>query len=197
MWDLVLLLMWDVLIVMFWLRSLCRDVDKIVMCRHVCLNWDPFDAMLARCSLLSYVKLCHADRSPLVNESSYRETSRGATPAWGNIPCMIEKTHSCTSSLFLALNAASYTILTPGLGDVVPLGRTPLSMSLVLCCWFLSCSLFCTTCIYVPLCSFKCNFNNIIKVKDLGYIWELSQLRSSLWPIFVSLLTIIFVLKSI
>lgn len=32
-------------------------------CHHVCLNWDPFDARLVGCSLLSYVKLCHTDRS--------------------------------------------------------------------------------------------------------------------------------------
>ena len=127
MWDLVFFLMWDVLIVMFWLRSLCRHIDGILMHHHVCLNWDPFDAMLAGCSLLSYMKLCHADRSPFLNESSYNRTSRGATPAWGYIPYMIEKTHSCTSSLFLALNAATYTILTLGPRDIVPLGRTPLS----------------------------------------------------------------------
>jgi len=35
------------------------------------------------------------------------------------MPCMIVKTHACTSSLFLALNAMAYTILTPGLRDIV------------------------------------------------------------------------------
>ena len=168
MWDLVLFLMWDVVNVMFWLRSLCHHVGRILMGHHVCLNLDPFDAMLAGCSLLSYVKLCHVDRSPFVNESSCSWTSRGETPAWGHIPCMIEKTHSCTSSLFPVLNAATYTILTLGLGDVAHTGWTPFSTSFVLCCWFLSCSLFFTTCIYVHLLSFKCNSINIMEVKYLG-----------------------------
>ena len=157
MWDLIFFLMWDVLIVMFWLRSLCCHVDRILMCLHVCLNWDPFDSMLAGCSFLSYMKLCHAGRSPFVNQSSCSVTPHGATPMWGNIPCMIDKTHSCTSSLFPALNAATYTILTPGPRDVVPPRQTPLSTSCVLCWWFLSCSFFFTTCIRVSLCYFKWN----------------------------------------
>jgi len=49
--------------VMFYLRSLCRHVDGILMCRHVCLHWDPFYAMLAGCSLSSCMSLGHTDRS--------------------------------------------------------------------------------------------------------------------------------------
>lgn len=133
MWNLVLYLMWDLLINMFWLRSLFHHVDGILMCRHVCLIWDPFDAMLAGCSLFTYVKLCHVDRSPFMNESSYRGKSLGATAMWRHIPCMIEKTHACTSSFFPPINAAAYTILTLGPGDMVFPGRTPSSTSCVLC----------------------------------------------------------------
>ena len=74
----------------------------------------------------------------------------------------------CTSSLLTTLNVATYTILTPGPRDVFPLGQTPLSMSCVFLCWWLLCSFFFTTWIYVPLCYFNCNYNHIKKEKDLS-----------------------------
>jgi len=54
--------------IMFCLRSLYCHVDGILMCRHVCLHWDPFYAILAGCSLSSCMSLCHIDRSPFLTE---------------------------------------------------------------------------------------------------------------------------------
>ena len=48
--------------VMFCLRSLFCYVDGILMCRHVCLHWDPFYAMLEGCSLSSCMSLGHTNR---------------------------------------------------------------------------------------------------------------------------------------
>ena len=69
-----------------------------------------------------------------MNESSYSGTSRGEVQPLlreGIFLVQQRKHHPCTSSLLTALNAAAYTILTPRPGDVVPPGRTPLSMSYV------------------------------------------------------------------
>jgi len=119
------------------LSSLCCMMMGYSGCRHACFHWDPFYAMLAGCS--SCMSLCHTDRS-LLTESSCSGTYLGATPAWGNFPCMIATSSLCTSSLLTTLNVATYTILTLGPEDVVPLRQTPLSTTYVLMCWWLSCS---------------------------------------------------------
>ena len=167
-------LMWRITICEMYFLSCCYWDPFVIMlmgyscCSHVSLNWDPFHSMIGGMLIIVLCELCHTNRSPFLNESSYSGTSLGSTPTWGHIPCMIDKTHACTSSLFPALNVAAYTILTLRPGDVVPPRQTPLSKSCVLCCWFLSCSFFFTAWIYVPLCYFKCNYNHITKANDLG-----------------------------
>lgn len=118
------------------LRSLCCMLMGYSVCCHVCLHWDPFYAMLAGCS--SCMSLCHTDRS-ILTKISCNGASLGAILAWGNFLCIIATSPICTSSLLVALNAVSYTILTPGPGDVVPPRRTPLSMDYVFMCLWLTC----------------------------------------------------------
>lgn len=110
------------------LRSLCSMLMGYLGCHHVCLHWDPFYAMLARCS--SCMSLCHIDRS-LLTKSSCSEhllnpLLRVGIFRWSRHHLL------CTSSLLTTLNVAADTILTLGLEDVVLHGRTPLWTTYVL-----------------------------------------------------------------
>ena len=96
---------------MFALRSLLCHVGGIIIMHEFCV-------------ILIWVFL---------TESSCSGTSLGATPTWGHFPCMITTSPLCTSSLLTTLNAVAYTILTLGLGDVIPLGWTLLSMLMFSC----------------------------------------------------------------
>ena len=92
---------------------------------------DLFVAMFARILLVTIEWDCHADKSPLW--MSIRRSPGEVQPLLheGIFLVRQRKHHPCTSSLFTTLNAATYTILTQRPGDVVPLGRTPLSISYV------------------------------------------------------------------
>ena len=138
------------------LKSLFCMLMGYSSCRHGCLHWDPFYAILVGCS--SCMSLFHTDRS-LLTKSSCSGTSLGATPAWGNFPCMIATSLLCTSSLLTTLNAAAYTILTPGPGDVVPLGWTPLSMAYVFMLLMIDMFLFFIACTCIIYALLKMKFN--------------------------------------
>lgn len=125
---------------MFCLRSLCCYVDGIFMCHHVRFHWDPFYSMLAGCSLSSCMSLCHTDRSPFLLRVPIAEHPLEPILCKGIFLVWQRRHLLCTSPLLTTLNATAYTILTPGLGDVVPPRRTPFSTAYVFMCWWMSCS---------------------------------------------------------
>jgi len=138
--DLMRNLLYDVLFVitlhvMFW-DPLLYVFGILLLSSYMFSLWNPFCAILAGCS--SWMFLCHTDRS-FDWEFQVVEYLLEPLLCEGTFPYMIETSSLCTSPLLTALNAATYTILTLGPGDVVPPRQTPLSTAYVFMCWWFLC----------------------------------------------------------